>query len=194
MLLMFVVMPRLRRAKTHVRGWVCLNNLHQQGLAFKTWELDNQDRYPQQVPAADGGAMESARAAQLPFVFQVMSNELNTPKILACPMDLARTAACSFESNLLNTNLSYFVGVDASDSRTNTFLSGDRNLTRNGMALQPGRLHVLRTNAPTGWTSEIHKTFGYILLVDGSAHEFTGSNLTAFLQTNCADTNRIAIP
>ena len=42
--------------------------------------------------------------------FQVMSNELSTPKILACPAD-TRAAANNF-FRLKNQNVSYFVGLE----------------------------------------------------------------------------------
>ena len=45
--------------------------------------------------------------------FQVMSNELSTPKILVCPAD-TRVAAANFV-RLKNQNVSYFVGLEASD-------------------------------------------------------------------------------
>ena len=184
----------LARPKRRPTWIMCANNLHQQSLAFKTWALDNQDRYPTQMPLTDGGAMEYALAAKVPPIFQVMSNELNTPKILVCPCDPARTQLTCFCTNLENANISYFVGVDAKDERPNMLLSGDRNLTRNGAAFQPGRLHTLSSNVRLGWTPDIHKVFGLVLLVDGSAWQYTGATLTVLIQTNRVDTNRIAVP
>src|SRR6266508_2242932 len=59
----------------------CVNNLKQIGLAFRQWALDNNDRFPFNVPANEGGTMEFCivdddgfdRSAALHF--QVMSNE-----------------------------------------------------------------------------------------------------------------------
>src|SRR5882724_8113127 len=63
----------------------CVNNLKQIGLAFRTWALDNNDKYPMQVSVTNGGAMEIVSTGTVFTVFQVMSNELSTPKILFCP-------------------------------------------------------------------------------------------------------------
>src|SRR5882672_2663109 len=49
--------PRTGRRATCCRI-SCVNNLKQAGLAFKTWTLDNNDRFPMQVSVRDGGTME----------------------------------------------------------------------------------------------------------------------------------------
>jgi prepilin-type N-terminal cleavage/methylation domain-containing protein/prepilin-type processing-associated H-X9-DG protein len=103
-----MLLPALARAKARAQRINCTNNLKQDGLAFKTWALDNQDQYPMTVPAAQGGAPNNTAAGGggTPFptssggtpanpyganyiyaAFAVMSNELSTPKILICPSD-----------------------------------------------------------------------------------------------------------
>ena len=70
--------------------------------------------------------MEFVQDAAMFRHFQIMSNELNTPKLLYCPSesDRGRTMATVFSSDAKdrsgrevvfssNSNLSYFVGVDA---------------------------------------------------------------------------------
>jgi len=44
--------------------------------------------------------------------FQVMSDELNTPKLLICPQHARRNFATNF-AGLKNGHISYFVGLDA---------------------------------------------------------------------------------
>lgn len=188
-----MLLPALRPARAGSR-WSCYNKLHQIGLAFDAWSLDSQNRYPMQVPEAEGGARNAALAANVPFVFEVMSNELNTPKVLVCPADAARQFRTSFATNLDNTNISYFIGVDASKDSPAMILGGDRNLTLKGIQLRPGKLHTLRTNVPAGWTTNLHNLSGNVLLVDGSAQQFNAPILTAYLRTNSVDTNRIAVP
>ena len=51
-----MLLPALARAKARAQRINCTNNLKQIGISFKTWALDNQDRFPQQVPSSDGGA------------------------------------------------------------------------------------------------------------------------------------------
>src|SRR6185436_8947705 len=73
-------------------------------------------------------------------IFMVMSNELNTPKVLFCPSEESgRTAATTFAqvpgpTTPVGTyyqndlNVSYFVGVDAQDIYPQMLLTGDHNL------------------------------------------------------------------
>jgi hypothetical protein len=90
----------------------CPNNLKQIGLAFRTWAIDNDGRFPFNVSTNAGGTMEfcargadgfDSNAAQH---FQVMSNELSTPRILVCPKDWSRKPAAGFPS-LQSSNVSY---------------------------------------------------------------------------------------
>ncbi len=61
--------------------------------------------------------MERAATGNVAAVFPVMSNELNTPKILFCPEDKIRTQATMFTATQPgNSNISYFVNLDAVDS------------------------------------------------------------------------------
>src|SRR5690348_1228625 len=41
-----MLLPALARAKSRAQRTSCGNNLKQIGIAFKTWQLDNSDRYP----------------------------------------------------------------------------------------------------------------------------------------------------
>jgi hypothetical protein len=95
---------------------------------------------------------------------------------------------------LSTSNLSYFVGVDASDENPQMFLSGDRNLTTNGVALRGGAFHTLRSNTVAGWTPQIHRTYGNILLDDGSVQRWTAAELRKGLERTGAETNRLAVP
>src|ERR1035438_7305571 len=96
-----MLFPALASAKRKAKRIQCVNNLKQDGLAFRLWEGDNGDKYPMAVSTNKGGSMEYA--CDVFRHFQVMSNELNTPKILVCPAD-DRTAAASF-AKLKNQNV-----------------------------------------------------------------------------------------
>ncbi len=107
-----MLLPALAAAKKKAQKINCTNNLKQVGLAFRIWEGDNGDRYPQAVGYAQGGANEycahqngTAACAQpvktkaAGMVFMVMSNELSTPKILFCPSDSIHTAGNGYATN-----------------------------------------------------------------------------------------------
>ena len=119
-----------------------------------------------------------------------MSNELATPKILVCPADAARSAAKDF-ATLNNTNISYFVGLDAKDSTPDMLLAGDRNLT-NGL---PVTNHVLflATNIAAGWTHGLHSPSGNIGLADGSVMQVSTPYLRKVM-TNAGAQNRLLMP
>jgi hypothetical protein len=90
----------------------CVNNLKHIGLAFRLWALDNDDRFPCNVSTNAGGAMEFCAVGRDGFErntaghFQVMSNELNTPKILICPQDKTKKPSADF-ANLQAENVTY---------------------------------------------------------------------------------------
>ena len=53
-----MLLPALAAAKRKAQRINCVSNLKQIGLSFKTWSVDNQDRYPMVVNTTDGGALE----------------------------------------------------------------------------------------------------------------------------------------
>lgn len=144
-----LLLPALAKAKKAARRSQCVQNLKQTILAFKVWEGDHGDKYPMAVSTASWGAMENIGSvstvsgmtsagctAGVTGVFQVMSNELNTPKIVACPSDFSKSGdgtatVVSVAQNwgvFTNKNLSYFVEGDASDKYPKMLLVGDRNI------------------------------------------------------------------
>ncbi|MGD0744939.1 MAG: type II secretion system protein [Verrucomicrobiota bacterium] len=187
-----MLLPALASAKKKAQRINCVNNLHQTGLAFRVWEGDNGDKYPMDVPMAKGGTKEFDTGADTFRHFQVMSNELSTPKILICPAD-TRTVANNF-SRLNNQNVSYFVGLEAMDTCPQRFLDGDRNITgesdpENGiLKLVPGQR--------VSWTQDIHVNQGNLGLSDGSVQQCSSSLLRDALRNSGDPTNtwRIALP
>jgi hypothetical protein len=109
-----LLLPALARAKSRAQEISCINNMKQTGLSFRTWAIDNDGNYPFNVSTNKGGTLELSMpgsdgfARNAAFVFQVMSNELSTPKILVCPADSKRQPALDFIS-ILPENVSYQV-------------------------------------------------------------------------------------
>ncbi len=159
-----ILLPALAAGQKKSSKIGCVNNLKQCELAFRVWEGDNGDKYPMDVSMTNGGTMEFITGADTFRHFQVMSNELDTPKILICPQD-TRTAADNFD-HLKNRNVSYFVGLDAKDEFPQRFLDGDRNITGES-ALKNGILKLV-PGQRASWTESIHVKQGNLGLVDGS--------------------------
>jgi prepilin-type processing-associated H-X9-DG protein len=194
----------------------CYNNLKQIGLAYRQWAIDHSDNFPTEVSITNGGAMEPVVSGNLALVFQMMSNELNTPRILYCQEDKKRIQATTFDLAvpakgdhrgipfLSNSNISYFVGLDANVSTPQMFLSGDDNLliggetagngvAIKGVAVKPGVLS-LWTNTLVAWSEARHKKQGNVGLADGSVQGFSSSKLAEGLRNTGAITNRFMFP
>ena len=147
-----MLLPALAAAKRKAQRISCVNNLKEGSLAFRIWEGDNGDKYPMAVSTASGGAQEcmtrgntitAAGTYGVANCFCVMSNELSTPKILACPSDIRTTApspATNFtqilaipgststpaKANATTVQLiSYFVSGDAVEANPQMLLIGD---------------------------------------------------------------------
>jgi hypothetical protein len=185
-----MLLPALASAKRKAQRINCVNNLKQDGLAFRLWAGDNGDKYRMAVSTNKNGTMEYAEDGNAFRHFQVMSNELSTPKILICPAD-DRTAAASF-ARLKNQNVSYFVGLNATEVRPQMLLTGDRNVT-NGLSPVRSVLE-LRPEIPAGWTEALHNGAGNIGVADGSVQQASIPGLQQMLKNTGDSTNRIALP
>lgn len=188
-----VLLPALRPHK-HGGSYInCVNNLKQVGLAYRIWAGDNNDKYPMAVSITNGGTMELISTGTAWINFGVMSNELGSPKILHCPEDTSRTFATNFTTDLNNSKISYFVGLDADPAQPQMILSGDDNFAIGGVPIKSGLLE-LSTNAPIAWTAARHKLTGNLALADGSVQSATINGLKQALQSTGVATNRLAIP
>jgi len=206
-ILALIFLPTLTRPKVYAQRINCVNNLKQAGVAFRTWALDNGDKYPGQVSVTNGGTMELVDGGIVWPHFSVMSNELSTPKILVCPEDTARqtSIATTFAATVPvgstltrpftnDANVSYFVGVDAVDTAPSMFLSGDANFGLD-RALPKAGLQSFSTNSNIAWYRPRHEKgkAGNIGLADGSVQVLNSKALRKALRASGV-TNRLAIP
>jgi len=168
------------------------HQLETDGLAFRTWGLDNGGKYPMQVSITNGGTMEWVERGVASVHFQVMSNELSTPKVLLCPADAGRRNADLFQT-FNNSHLSYFVGAEAENTNPQGLLSGDANLLVGGVAVKGGLLE-LGTNQSVGWSNTRHVLQGNFALADGSVQGVANARLRSLLIQTGLSTNRLLIP
>src|SRR6266496_2674690 len=163
-----LLLPALAKTKAKANRISCLNNLKQIGAASHIFANEHGDKFPVEVSTNQGGSLEYNRlvpgVAGL-FVysfrnFQVMSNELVTPKLLVCRSD-NRTAATNFAA-FRDVNLSYFTGLNADPGKPNSVLAGDWNLTNS--VTRPASTV---TEFNFSWTKQVHEERGNVLFADG---------------------------
>ena len=153
-----------------------------------------------QPRVTNGDTMELIATGNVAACFQVMSNELSTPKILHCPEDTKRIAATNFLTSFSGANISYFVNPDAAENYPQMILDGDDNLLVDGKPVKPGILN-LWTNTTIAWAKDRHHGNGNIGMADGSAQQVTSEGfqranreaLNSALTPGSA-TNRLLIP
>jgi prepilin-type N-terminal cleavage/methylation domain-containing protein len=178
-----LLLPALNQASGSAKRIQCGHQLHQVGVGLVNFANDHGGKFPMAVPMAAGGSMEFATNSyhvQGDFYFsfrhfQTVSNELVTPKLVACPAD-TRLPATSF-ATLDNSNVSYFVGLNADVARPGSVLAGDRNLTNDFVG--SGTLARLGPNFSLRWTRELHQFKGNLLFSDAHVKEESSAGLLA---------------
>ena len=194
-----MLMPALSAAMARAKRVWCENNLRQVGIGLHVFLHDHSGKCPMTVPMNDGGAEEFVQNGYLvtgPFYFsyrqfQVLSNELSNPRVLACKADQQRVAATDFAA-LQNTNVSYFVGVNGDFSKPQSVLAGDRNLASNPSP-SPTILHTT-SGASFRWTSEVHTFKGNVLFADSHVEEWNNHSLTSNFKYNPYETYDLFLP
>ena len=189
-LLGFVLLPVFSRAKARPKRVNCISRLKEIGLAFHIWSNDNDDQFPW-MTSTNGGTLKFTNSPNVFLHFQAASNELGSPKILACASDSGKKPASDF-NKFDNRNLSYFIGLDSNINKPETILSGDRNLTTNGVALGSG-VFPLTAGDTLGWTTANHPG-GNVGLADGSAQPCSSAALQKQWLAVTNLVRRLAIP
>ena len=99
---------------------MCVSQLKQIDLSLIMFADDHQDRYPMQIPVADGGTMEFIKSDHVFPHFQKLSEYQKRPEILHCPLDSNGVAVVTYEA--LN-DLAFADGhVEFSKSNLNLFV------------------------------------------------------------------------
>ena len=196
-----LLLPALAGAKRKGKDTECLNDQKQIGIAFRLWSNDNEQKFPWQIDFLKGG---SANSGDWTDHYRAISNDLSTPKILICPFDKQKVALASLALpnlpiaaaaggkkqpaqaaaavNIWSTldgdlNISFFVGLDADESKPQTILSGDRNVIGGGGGQDITWNAALGSSVDATWDTTLHENAGFLVLSDGSVQRTSTSQL-----------------
>ena len=220
-----MLLPALAKAKAKAQRIKCVNNLKNVGLAFRIFSTDNGDRFPMEISVAEGGSSDyNTNAAFIYYHFQVLSNELSTPKIVVCPSDSGKIEATNWTSHFtnlakgtqsglpvagLNYAHSYSVGLDAQETYPQSFLSTDRNMTN--VTTRPDTtlnknvyadMGAVSTPAnpnraqidKAGWDQNVHQNQGNAAMGDGSVQQLSSARLRDQLKNTGTAANSFLFP
>ncbi len=196
----------------------CANNLKQVGLAFHAWAVASNGNTPMTLPGSQGGGAENVGSRLVTStqsysrgvskLFLCMSNELATPAILFCPAEFEtsyRQAATSFSPTAAprtvpytnDLNVSYFIGVDGSETSPRMLLTGDHNLGGNLNPPTVPYLAAVSTGTPfvslgtnfnanqgPAFMDNMHARQGNVGMADGTVEWFNRSHLQDALKSS----------
>jgi prepilin-type N-terminal cleavage/methylation domain-containing protein len=179
-----LLLPALAAAKKKAQKTQCLSNLKQSALAIRMYLNEFNNKFPWEVPVASGGSYGRTLSWQH---FYLLSNELVTAKVLACPADKTRFPTNMIVNLRRNENISYLIGTDSKDQLFETIMLGDRDVEGNGPPVNCGQAGILATAFPPAtwtdpgatarWSKTNHVNSGNMALGDGSAHTFSTKGL-----------------
>lgn len=177
-----LLLPALAKAKARAQRINCVSNLKQVGLAHRMFSNDHGDKFAFEVTPAEGGSSPGTGGYWVSN-YTCMSNELSSPKVLACPSS-GQTKETAWNAVKVG-NISYFVGLDADEGKPQTIISGDRNVDKSGTST--GVVEWNNGTLPTvnncKWTVAVHNRAGNIGLGDGSAQQVTEVGLVKQIQS-----------
>lgn len=176
-ILVSLLLPSFAKAKMRADRVKCVNNLKQIGIAFHLFANDHRGHLPMEISIRDGGTLEYVSGGNAFKHFQALSNELVNPKLLNCPVD-PRPVAKTW-SDLRNSDVSYFLALDAKLNNSQSLIAGDRNISQSSIEFT----NVLQTTyTNVQWTANLHNAKGNLLFGDGRVQQANNEQLRQALE------------
>lgn len=174
-----LLLPALAASKAKAKRIECVNNLRQVAVGFRIWSNEMEEKFPWQVASTNGGAMDSGDWSDN---YRACSNEFTTPKFLACPGDEKRSQAEVWPTLDGDRHISFFVGLEADETKPLSILSGDRNVTGAAGGSDPSWSASFGTSIDASFqltrdNAALHRGKGNIGLSDGSVQQVSSAEL-----------------
>lgn len=205
-----LLLPALSGAKKKGKAAQCINNLREIGVAFRLWANDNNEQFPWMVPTADGGSGWFITPDDWTDNYRAASNELVTPKILVCltdknktvPLGLATPGSGSKKASAAaasvqtawskldgNKHISYFLGLDAHESKPQTILAGDSGVSSGFGGPDYTFSGNNGSSIDISFDTTMHEGSGHIVLSDASVHHVTTAQFREYIINSIASGN-----
>lgn len=205
-----LLLPALGKAKAKAQRVGCVSNMKQIALAYLVWVHDHEENsFPARVLYPVGLRNAPGFQNNIYIQYSWISNELVSPKVLACPSDRQVRVADAFtldpnggflHANFQNNAVSIALGLDAGsgsggrilplDKSQEHILLADRNMRpdssggcSSGVTTQLGITGGGNANTEFLLKPNYgHGNVGQIGLADGSAQSVNRANLNLFMQ------------
>src|SRR6478736_3464631 len=175
-----LLLPALAKAKARAQRISCVNNLRQFGIAMRLFGNDNQEKFPWDLRMDANPYIWIMGDTAQPNNSYPSTNEINSPKILYCPSDGSHSRAAGWYSTGTpptpfdaTKNLSYFMGTNADETKPQTVLAGDYNVTGGNLGV-PNSLQwkdPTLANIDANFNDLVHVNAGNLALGDGSSQQ-----------------------
>jgi competence protein ComGC len=206
-LLGLLALPLLAASRAESDRAGCFNNLRRIGHAVEIWGTDRDGVPPWITFVSRGGTRPDggSKAGNAWFEFTALSNELITPRILACPADAGVKMASEFSTDSMRGYMatgfraqatSYFINMDNLGQVPLMAVTGDRNLRTDGITTCSQGVNnadylIVFGPSTVLWTNSVHGLQGHLLRTDGGVSLVDSKTVMADYQRLIDDNGNI---